>query len=361
MKKHLIAVSTIICLVLLLITLVACGNKKLTAEEIYESVSPSVVTVTAISSDGIGQGSGFFVNDGSTVITNYHVVENAHTALITLSNKEKYSVEKIIGYDKSRDIAILKTSCQKGVPLNLSSSTVKTGEKVYSIGTASGLSGSLSEGIISTAERDIGGLPYIQTTVAVTHGNSGCPLINEYGDVVGIVSGGVGEGSLELNFAIPIESVNTVTTNDTLKQIKLYNIPTINEGVLTVGVCADWNPYEYVEGGQFKGIEIEKIKLVADYWNLRVVFVNMPYENLWGAITNSSVDCTIGQAYTDLRAESANYSYPLSEFSATPDSDEWYTVIYTNINEDVLTNAINCAMLYYEENGEFAVVEQKYK
>ena len=360
MKKFLICLLSTICTLFSMIGLVGCDNNKLTAEQIYESIAPSVVTITSISSNGISQGSGFFINDDSTVVTNYHVIENANTAIITLNNKKKYSVEKIIGFDQSRDIAILKTSPTQASPLKISSSQIKTGEKVYSIGTASGLSGSLSEGIISTAEREISGQSYIQTTVSVTHGNSGCPLINEYGNVIGIVSGGIGEGALELNFAIPITAINHISTNNILTQINFNPIPTLNEGILTVGVCADWEPYEYLENGKFKGIEIEKITLIANYWDLQVVFVNMQYENLWEAVTNSSVDCTIGQAYTDFRGQSANFSYPLSVFPKTLDNEEWFTVVYTHINAKILANAINCAMLYLEETGDFALIEQKY-
>lgn len=361
MRKLLFSFLCIIFTVFSAIGLTACDNNKpLTAEQIYERISPSVVTITAISSDGIAQGSGFFINDNKTIATNYHVVENAHTIMITLNNKERYSVEKIVGYNKNRDIAILQTSCTHGAPLEISSSEIKTGETVYSIGSASGLSGSLSEGIVSTAERVLSGQSYIQTTVSVTHGNSGCPLINEYGKVVGIVSGGVGEGSLELNFAIPINAINDVSVSNTLNHIDLYSIPTLNEGVLTVGVCADWEPYEYLEGGKFKGIEIEKITLIANYWGLQAVFVNMQFDNLWGAVTSSSVDCTIGQQYTDLRGQYANFSYPLSIIPATDDTYTWYTVVYTHKNEKVLANAIDCAILYFEENGDFSSIIAKY-
>ena len=89
---------------------------------------------------------------------------------------------------EEKDIAILETSCTISTPLEFRESAVKTGETVYAIGSSLGLTGSLSNGIISSAEREVDGNTYIQTTAPISSGNSGGPLIDEYGKVVGITT-----------------------------------------------------------------------------------------------------------------------------------------------------------------------------
>ena len=204
------------------------GNKKLSAVEIYEKVSPSVVTITAESPSTISSGTGFFYKDGSTIVTNYHVIKDCSTASITLTNGKEYDVLTVLGYDKEKDIAILKVDYKNGTPLEIRTSEIKTGETVYAIGNSLGfLGGSLSEGIVSTSKRDFDGQTYIQTTASVTHGNSGGPLIDSYGKVIGIVSAGFGDG-LDLNLAIPIAKVNTISTSNPCRLDEIINVEWIS-------------------------------------------------------------------------------------------------------------------------------------
>ena len=218
----------ICCICILALVFSSCqdSDTKLSAEEIYEKVSPSVVTITAESPSAVNSGTGFFYKDGSTVVTNYHVIQDCSTASITLINGKKYDVLTVLGYDESKDIAILKADYKNGIPLKIRTSEVKTGESVYAIGNSLGfLDGSLSEGIVSTAKRDVDGQTYIQTTASVTHGNSGGPLIDSYGKVVGIVSAGFGDG-LDLNLAIPSSELNTIDLHHpkTLQEVVAENL-----------------------------------------------------------------------------------------------------------------------------------------
>ena len=203
-------------------------SKELNAQEIYEAIAPSVVTINAFSSGEQSSGTGFFINDGGTIVTNYHVIKNCTTAFATLATGEEYKIEKVLGYSEKQDIAILKISYTNGKPLETRETEIKTGEKVYAIGNSLGfLSGSLSEGIVSTAAREIEGKSYIQTTAAVTHGNSGGPLIDTCGKVIGIISAGFGEG-LDLNLAIPISQVESIDVSNpkTLEEIAhIYQSP----------------------------------------------------------------------------------------------------------------------------------------
>lgn len=190
-------------------------NKELTAEEIYELVSPSVVEITGETSNSTTTGTGFFYDNKGTVITNYHVIEGCISAEITLTNGTNYKIDKVLGYDIDRDIAILSTKCTSSTPLIIRESAVKTGEIVYAIGSSLGLSGSLSDGIISAAEREFDGQIYIQTTAPISHGNSGGPLIDKEGKVIGITSASFADGQ-NLNLAIPIKEVSTISITNPL-------------------------------------------------------------------------------------------------------------------------------------------------
>ena len=230
MKKFFITILAVLCCLLFSLGLVSCAeNKKtLTAQEIYEKVSPSVVVVTAESPSLTSSGTGFFYKDGSTILTNYHVIKDCVTASITLSNGIECEVLTVLGYDKEKDIALLKVNYTNGKPLDVRTTEVKTGETVYAIGNSLGfLGGSLSEGIVSTAKRELEGQIYIQTTTAVTHGNSGGPLIDSYGKVIGIISAGFGDG-LDLNLAIPIAMVDTVSASNPSKLDEIINVEWIS-------------------------------------------------------------------------------------------------------------------------------------
>ncbi len=200
-------------------------NNELSAEKIYELVSPSVVEITGESRTATSTGTGFFYDNKGTVITNYHVIEKCTEAKITLSNGSSYNVIKVLGYDVDRDIAILSTTCSSSEPLTIRNTPVKTGETVYAIGSSLGLSGSLSDGIISSAEREVNGSSYIQTTAPISHGNSGGPLIDKDGKVIGITSASLDDGQ-NLNLAIPIAEVKFVSTYSPISLSELF-APTV--------------------------------------------------------------------------------------------------------------------------------------
>lgn len=196
-------------------------TKELTAEELYEKALPSVVEVTGESASMTSTGTGFFYDDKGTVITNYHVIEKCTTASITLSNGKSYIVNKVLGYSESKDIAILSTSCTSSIPLEMRKTAVKTGETVYAIGSSHRLTGSLSNGIVSFAQREVNGHTFIQTTAPISSGNSGGPLLDSEGRVVGIITASFGDGQ-NLNLAIPIAEINTISTKNPTTLAKMF-------------------------------------------------------------------------------------------------------------------------------------------
>lgn len=182
---------------------------------IYAKVKDSVVLIRVQTHDETVQGSGFIYNFTGTmvVITNYHVIHNSVNISVTFSDGEGYSA-KVLGKDPYADLAVLSVSnvpAKKFKPLTVvSSSMLKVGDPVIAIGNPYGLVGSMTTGVVSALGRTIteeyaGGFAIaniIQTSAPINPGNSGGPLLNYYGDVVGITTAIV-QDSQGLGFAIP--------------------------------------------------------------------------------------------------------------------------------------------------------------
>jgi len=161
-----------------------------------------------------GVGSGFITSQDGYVMTNAHVVADAETIYVTLPDKREFKA-KLIGSDKRTDVALLKIEAT-GLPrLTLGDSDkIRPGEWVLAIGSPFGLDNSVTAGIVSAKGRDTGDyLPFIQTDVAVNPGNSGGPLINLRGEVIGINSQIYSRsgGYMGISFAIPIDEALRVT------------------------------------------------------------------------------------------------------------------------------------------------------
>jgi serine protease Do len=155
-----------------------------------------------------GVGSGFIISNDGYVLTNAHVVEGADEVLVTLTDRREFKA-KVLGADKRSDVAVLKVEASNLPFLRTGdSSKIRVGEWVIAIGSPFNLENSVSAGIISAKARDTGDyLPLIQTDVAVNPGNSGGPLINMRGEVVGINSqiATLSGGYNGISFAVPID------------------------------------------------------------------------------------------------------------------------------------------------------------
>lgn len=157
-----------------------------------------------------GVGSGFIISADGFVLTNAHVVEGADEVYVTLTDKREFKA-KIIGVDKRTDVAVVKID-GKDLPRLIMGdpSKLRVGEWVIAIGSPFGLDNTVTAGIISAKARDTGEyLPLIQTDVAVNPGNSGGPLINMRGEVIGINSQIYSRsgGYMGISFAVPIDEV----------------------------------------------------------------------------------------------------------------------------------------------------------
>ena len=155
-----------------------------------------------------GVGSGFILEPNGYILTNHHVVDGADEIIVTLTDKREFKA-KVIGSDKRTDVALVKVEAT-GLPSLPIGDPVKArvGEWVMAIGSPFGLENTVTAGIISAKARDTGEyLPFIQTDVAVNPGNSGGPLINLKGEVIGINSQIYSRtgGFMGISFAIPID------------------------------------------------------------------------------------------------------------------------------------------------------------
>jgi len=210
-------------------------------QEVFDRVSPSVVSIATEGTVNVplhpfeyffgrqdprrssrqqklsGLGSGIVLNEDGYIMTNHHVIQNMDKFTVRLKNKKEFEA-KLIGSDSTADIAILKISAPKGSltpSLIGDSSKVKVGNWAIAIGAPLGLEQSFTVGVVSAIQRgglDTSGLSYIQTDAAINQGNSGGPLLNIRGEVVGINRMIVSQsgGSEGIGFAIPINEARRV-------------------------------------------------------------------------------------------------------------------------------------------------------
>ena len=189
----------------------------LPAQEIYQQVLPSVVSVVThmSSGQGYGAGSGVIMREDGYILTNYHVIEGGDAVKIMLLSDGATYDAQLVGYDESLDIAVLNIDAEGLTAAQFGDSDLlEIGDAAYAIGNPMGyLYGTMTDGIISAlhVEVDVDGksMNLIQTSAALNSGNSGGALINEQGQVVGItvakISGKEDEALVEgLGLAIPI-------------------------------------------------------------------------------------------------------------------------------------------------------------
>ena len=259
--------------------------KQLTIHQIYLRAAPGVVQVTATSKvttqpdpflDPFGipttqtqeaLGSGFVIDKSGHIVTNYHVVQGASRVEVSFSNNERLPAT-IVGRDPSTDIAVLdvKAHSRAFTPLALGNSDlVEVGDAVVAIGNPLGEDRSITSGIVSALQRQIvapNGAPIdhvIQTDAALNHGNSGGPLLNSRGQVIGVNSqiqtASGSDGNIGIGFAIPINTVKNVAAQLIAKGVvqhpflgvdargitasvaRLFRLP-VKSGLLVGSVCS---------------------------------------------------------------------------------------------------------------------------
>ncbi len=265
----------------------APGTHGLTAEQIYRRDAPGVVQITATSvtqaqTDPFNVfpatpqkqqslGSGFVIDRAGHIVTNYHVIQGAQKIQVSFSGQDEIDAT-VVGKDPSTDTAVLKIDAHARAltPLTLGNSdAVTVGDSVYAIGNPFGFTRTLTTGVVSAVQRQIeapNSLKIdhaIQTDAAINHGNSGGPLIDAAGRVIGVTSqistGTTGQqGNLGIGFAVPVNTVRQVaaqiistgkaehaflgvtTAAITPQLARLFNLP-VRQGLLVTDVDAGSN------------------------------------------------------------------------------------------------------------------------
>ena len=207
------------------------GKTKMQPAEVYASTVNSTVSINCSSqstnifgqtTQSASSGSGFIISEDGYIVTNYHVINGASSVKVTLYNGNTYDAT-VIGGDSDYDVAVLKINATGLTPVTLGNSAdVNVGDSVLAIGNPLGeLTFSMSGGYVSSCNRaiNVDGTPFnmIQVDCSINPGNSGGPLMNLYGEVVGIVSAKYSTYSSTtvegLGFAIPIDDVKSIITD----------------------------------------------------------------------------------------------------------------------------------------------------
>ena len=224
-------------------------GEALTIQEIYQKVNPSTVTVLTGNRDGSAMvGTGVIFTEDGFILTNAHVIAGGSECYVVLDTGEDYRA-CLLGLDEEKDLAVIKIAAS-GLPAAEfgDSDALTVGDPVFAIGNPLGveLRGTLTDGIVSAINRDVYvdgvTMTLIQTNAALNNGNSGGPLINVYGQVVGINTMKMGSSSTTsvegLGFAIPIAST-AYMINDLIAYGEVHGEVMIGISVQPVPVTAE--------------------------------------------------------------------------------------------------------------------------
>jgi putative serine protease PepD len=196
-----------------------------TAKQVYDGAKDAVAFIAAASAEGQGTGSGFVVSSDGLIVTNQHVVDGATEVAVKIGTDGEQLPAEIVGVDASQDLALLDVEAEDLPTLELGDSDgVEVGDATYAIGNPFGLDHTLTTGVVSAVGRDLqapngatisGG---IQTDAALNPGNSGGPLLDADGNVIGVnaqiaTGGGEGGGNVGIGFAIPADTAAEFVAN----------------------------------------------------------------------------------------------------------------------------------------------------
>lgn len=350
----------------------------LSSEEIFDKISPSVVEIAIFDEAGVelALGSGFFVDGNGTLVTNYHVMEGAYTAEVTLSDSTVCDIVGVVDYDADLDLAIVRVDISGNEYIEISNDPIITGETIYALGSSLGLTGTFSDGIVSAVSRDVDGVDCIQMTAPISHGNSGGPLVNVYGDVIGVNSMTLTDGQ-NINLSINIEELNRLDRSGSMTMDEFYeetdgylygtlapssggNSTDFDAGFYGEAESSEWEPNDYMvladalDNGPWMAAELTTDDGDVDYFSVTVtrpttiMFWLVPYytvdqdyiyagvvdedENVLGVLLNEEDEDGLLYQYLELEVDRAGTyylmvflpdDYPYSESAYYEVSADW--------------------------------------
>ena len=323
----------------------------LSASEIYQKCSPAVFSIQTYDVEGLpyATGSGFFIDSSGLAVTNFHVLENALSATVTLSDGSVHEILGVAGYHPSQDYALLRIEGDSFTSLPIGdSSSLQVGSRIYTIGSPKGMQNTMSDGIISSTCRP----EYqnrIQITAPISSGSSGGALLDEYGNVIGITTSTLID-SQNLNFAIPI--------NEVIEAYGMYS-PQLSKPYQSLRSLASYIAYEeYVNAPDFFDEVYNEIE-PNDNFN-EALFLNNGMSIL-GYIDDEYPDCylircnTTGHVLVSLHSNSTSvYVNDLFFAMRKIDDDDIYAVSkYNEYPDGSASRYIGC---YITEPGIYELI-----
>lgn len=181
--------------------------KEISASDIYSQALNYIGEIITYDRNGEAYkiGTGIVYSSDGEILTNYHVIDGALSAKITI-NSITYNIQSIVAYNENIDLAIIKINSSNLPVAQFCDLPVLTGNLVYAMGSSKGFTNTMSQGIVTHSDRIVDGLSYIQHDAAISGGNSGGALLNTYGEVIGINTFTY-DDSQNLNFAVPSSAV----------------------------------------------------------------------------------------------------------------------------------------------------------
>ena len=228
-------------------------------QEIYAQNIPSVVSISCRTRNGSGSGTGVVLSADGYIVTNAHVVENAVHITVLLTDGRELEAQ-LVGSDSISDLAVLHVDVADLTPAQFGDSTaLRVGDSVAAIGDPLGVSlrGTLTNGIVSAINRNVKvsgrTMTLIQTNAAINSGNSGGPLINCYGQVIGIITLKIGDsasaaGVEGIGFAIPSSTVREIV-NQLMEQGYVSGRPSL--GLTGVALSSFYQSYFHLPSGYY--------------------------------------------------------------------------------------------------------------
>lgn len=285
-----------------------------TATEINNQALNYVGEIITYDKNGaaLSLGTGFVMSSDGTIITNYHVIEGAYSAEITINNT-KYTISYVLAYDANIDLAILKVNGSGLTAATICKQSAIVGETVYAIGSSKGMTNTFSQGIVTFSNRIVDDVSHVQHDASITNGNSGGPLINVYGEVIGINTWGISD-SQNLNFAVATSELDNLVylgTPITIAQLYEQNCnayETLLNWVLENynDTGSNWIEYRYQVSGERYSIYtltyfINTNTLCLQYY---YVFSNDDTRYVSIELSEDNTSCRYYASYTD-----GDYSY----------------------------------------------------
>lgn len=188
-------------------------RKTLTAEEVAQRCAPAVFYIEVFDRNDelVRTGSGFFIGEDGVAVTNHHVIWGASRAVVTLADGRQHNVQGVYDMNGDADIALLKIAGTGFAHLEPAEpDTLRTGSRIYTLGSPLGLQNTFSEGIVSTVRRVVDGMEFIQIDAPISPGSSGGALLNAQGRVVGVTTAAFTEGQ-NMNLCVPIEKLSLLS------------------------------------------------------------------------------------------------------------------------------------------------------